>query len=278
MKKDKYKILVLSDLKKSTQTILKSTVSLAKMIQGDIEFFHIKKPTDVVEKENQLSAIRTINSEYRKTEKKIQNIITPISNEFGINIPYSFTFGNIKDEILSYINEHKPDIIVLGKKKSKAFNIIGDNVTDFILKNHEGVIMIAANENGLEPDKELALGVLNNIEEAFNLEFSNSLLAHSQKPLKCFKIINKSNDLKETNGNGTDTDTIEFVFEQSDNAMSSLSNYLVKSKVNLLCLNRGVEKAKKVPSVNSDVKDVISKLKVSLLLAGKQNQISQKSI
>lgn len=38
MKKNKYKILVLSDLKKTTVSTLKSTVNLAKMIGGEVFF------------------------------------------------------------------------------------------------------------------------------------------------------------------------------------------------------------------------------------------------
>jgi len=77
MKKNKnnYKILVLSDLKSTSNTTLKSTISLAKMIGGDIEFFHAKKPTDVVKNENQLSAMRAINANYNETDKKIRDLV-----------------------------------------------------------------------------------------------------------------------------------------------------------------------------------------------------------
>ena len=67
MEKSQYKILVLSDLTKSTTSTLRSSASLAKMIDGNVEFFCVKKPTDIVEKENQLSAIRTINKKYNIT-------------------------------------------------------------------------------------------------------------------------------------------------------------------------------------------------------------------
>ena len=75
MKNNKYKILVLSDLKKSTSATLKTAVSLAKMIDGEIEFFHVKKPIDIVEKENQLSAIRTINENHTLIRKKIEKLL-----------------------------------------------------------------------------------------------------------------------------------------------------------------------------------------------------------
>ena len=59
----KYKILVLSNLDSSTQKILKSAVSLAKMIDGQIEVFSVTKPTEIIAGDNQLSAIRTINTQ-----------------------------------------------------------------------------------------------------------------------------------------------------------------------------------------------------------------------
>ncbi len=275
MKKNKYKILVLSDMKKSTSTVLKSAVSLAKMINGDIQMFYVRKPTDIVAKENQLSAMRTINKEYPKTEKKLQEIIEPISTEYGVNIQSSFSFGNVKDEILLYIKEHKPDIIVLGKRKSKTFNIVGDRVTDVILKTFAGVIMIADSKNTLDPNGELSLGVLNNVKNAFNIDFAENLLENAQKPLKSFKIIKNSNDLKETENSLPDIETREYVFESNDNALNNISKYLVKSHVNLLCLNRDYQNTKKAESINSSIKDLVNKLNVSVLLTGTQHQLIQ---
>lgn len=274
MKKDKYKILVLSDLKKSTDAVLKSTVSLAKMVGGDIQLYYVKKPTDIVARDNQLSAIRTINSEYRKTEKKIQHVINPISNEFGINIQYAFAFGNVKDEILSHINQQKPDIIVLGKQNPKAFKLIGENITELVLKNFKGIIMIADDKNGLEPNQDLSLGVLNNFEEPFNIEFANSLLAHTQKPLKSFKIVQNSNKTKKRQNQNTATNTLEYVFEPNTDALKNISKYLLKSNVNLLFLDRDTS-SKPVPQVNSNIKDIIKQLHVSVLLNNQSTQVAQ---
>ena len=275
MKKNKYKILVLSDMKRSTSTVLKSAVSLAKMINGDIQMFYVRKPTDIVAKENQLSAMRTINKEYPKTEKKIQEIIEPISNEYDVNIQSSFSFGNVKNEILLYIKENNPDIIVLGKRKTKTFNIVGDRVTDVILKTFEGVIMIADGNNTLDPNGQFSLGVLNNAKNAFNIDFAENLLENTQKPLKSFKIIKNSTDLKETETSFPEIETREYVFESNDNAINNFSNYLVKSQVNLLCLNRDKQYSKKAESINSSIKDLVNKLNVSVLITGRQHQIIQ---
>ncbi|MGE5943405.1 MAG: hypothetical protein ACM31G_03595 [Flavobacteriales bacterium] len=180
----KHKILVLSDLKNSTSNILKSTISLAKMFNGDIQFFYVKKPTEIIEKDNQLSANRAINQEYNVIENKIQNLLNPISKDYGININYSYSFGNVKSEIEKCITNYKPDIIIIGKKQSNSLNFIGDNITAFILKKHSGIIMIADHQNCLEPDKGLSLGLLNSMEPSVNNQLLDHLIGCTQEPIK----------------------------------------------------------------------------------------------
>lgn len=270
MKKNKYKILVLSDLKKSAANTLKSTISLAKIIDADIAFFHVKKPIDILEKDNQLSAMRTINQENGATDKKIQNLIAPISEEFNVNIDYSFAFGNVKSEIEKSIKAHQPDIIVLGKRKFKS--IIGDKVTQFVLKKYPGIIMIAADKNSMEPNKELSLGVFNGLNPSINSELVEDLMAHTKKPLKSFKIAEKVEGAKEAK-DAPESKTVEYVFEQSDNVINSLSNYLLKNNINLLYIDR--EKClapNKASHKTSNVDNAINKFDVSLLLIGEQKQ------
>ena len=273
MRAKKYKLLVLSDLKDSMTTTLKSAVSLAKMINGEIAFFHVKNPSELISEESQLSAIRSINHEHTKTDNKIREITKSFSEEYGINITYSFTFGNVKNEIGKYIKEHRPDIIVLGKKKSKPLNLMGDNITHFVLREHGGPIMMVDDKNALEPGKELILGALNNIEKAFDLEFADDLIGHSRKPLKLFKIVKNSNLIKATN-TSSDKKVIEYVFEQGANSIKNLSNYLSKNSINLLCIDRMKNDTNKIEEnlpISSDIKEIIGNLNVSLLITGRPN-------
>lgn len=267
--KKRYKIVVLSDLNKSSSTILKSSVGLAQMIDGDIEVFHVKKPTDVVDIENQLSAMRTIHSKQRTTDKEIQNLIRPIAEEYGMNIPYSFTFGNVKNEIDDFIKESQPDIIVLGKRKFRPFKIIGDGITEFVLNTYNGVVLINTDKNVIAPNKEIALGSLNSPKPFLHLEFAEDLIKHSQLPMKSFKIIKKSSEAKrasETRDNGT----IDYVFEHNDSSIKNLSNYLLKNNISILSIDRDErvsDNGQKL--IMPDINSVIGKLNTNLLISGK---------
>ncbi|MCL5246419.1 universal stress protein [Cellulophaga sp. 20_2_10] len=253
MIKNKYKILVLSDLKKTTVSTLKSTVNLAKMIGGEVSFFYVKKPSDVVLRDNQLSAMRSINEQYSSTDNIISAIVKPISKVTDVKIKYSFSFGNIRNEIAKQIEEQKPDIIVLGKRKAKIVNVIGDHITDFVLKNYKGVIMIAANDGTVEPINALSLGVLSEGEEHLSFKFTEDLMKHSQQPVTSFSVVEKGSKLQESVNS---KNAVEYVFEQGDNTISNISKYLVKSNINLLCVNRAT----------NGIRNVIDKTNVSLLL------------
>lgn len=262
MKNNKYKILVLSDLSKSASTTLKSSVGLAQMIDADIELFHVKKHIDIVNQDNQLSAIRTLNGEQINTTKKIEALINPISKDYNVKINYSYSFGNIKEEIKNHIEVSKPDIIVLGQRDSNPLQLIGDSITRFILKKFKGVIMISSNENALVPNEKMSLGVFNDSNKIFNTKFSKNLITHAKAPLKSFKIINSQ---KETKKEAVDKEEkmIEYVFEQNADAMTTLSSYLLKNNINLLCVDRAENKK----ASETSLKEVVSKLNVSLLVS-----------
>ena len=232
-----YKILVLSDLKEPITNVLKSTISLAKMIGADIQFFHVKRAAEIVETDNQLSAMRKINREYITTDKKIRKEVFSFSSNFDVSINYAFSFGNVKEEIVKYIKDYKPDVIVLGKRKKNPLSIIGDNVTQFIMKNHKGAIMIASEKEILEPNQPISLGLLNEKDTSINIDFAEDLMKHAQQPLMSFNIV-KNSDSLEKNPTPVSKNKVEYIFEKSDSVIKNLSNYISKNNINLLCVNR----------------------------------------
>ena len=264
MKNNKYKILVLSDLNKTASTTIKSSVSFAQMIDAKIELFHVKKHIDIVNVDNQLSAIRTLNDEQITTKKKIEALINPISKAYNVAISYSYAFGKIKEEIRNQIAISKPDIIVLGQRDSNPLQLIGDSITRFILKNFKGVIMISSNENALVPNEKMSLGVFNDSEKIFNTEFSKDLIMHANAPLKSFKIRNSQKETAKVVAE-KDEKFIEYVFEENADAMDTLSSYLLKSNINLLCVDRAEDKTKNTGEAS--LRAVVNKLNVSLLVS-----------
>ncbi|WP_452224868.1 universal stress protein [Lacinutrix chionoecetis] len=266
MKNNKYKILVLSDLKESSKSLLTSTVSLAKMVGGDISLFHVTKPSEVVERDNQLSAMRSISKEQITLNSKIENLLEPINKDFGLDIKFSSTFGNLKNEIETCIKTHKPDIIVLGKRKAKTFNFIGDNLIDTVLKNHKGTVLIASGERPLQPNQDISLGVFNKKINT-NTPFNNVLIQRSQQPIKLFTIKNEPQD---NEASVTGNNTVEYVFDNGTEAFDNISKYASKSNINLMFIDNA-----NTFDANSDIKNIINKVNVSVLLAGEREQVLQ---
>ncbi|WP_179009254.1 universal stress protein [Winogradskyella forsetii] len=264
MKNYKYKILVLSDLNKMARTTLKSSVSLANMIDAKIELFHVKEHINIINTDNQLSAMRILNEEQNKTKKEIEALVNTVSKEYEVEIDYNFSFGNIKDEISDYIESSQPDIIVLGQRDSPPFQLIGDSITLFVLKLFNGVIMISSNENALVPNEKMSLGVLNGSNSTFDTEFSKDLITHTTTPLISFKIIN-SQKVQDENASINGEKLVEYVFEQNDNAMTTLSSYLKKNSINLLYVDRAKNKTTNAKQIS--LREVVNKLNVSLLVS-----------
>lgn len=266
MENDKYKILVLSDLKRNSSTTLKNSVSLAKMIDADLQLFHVKKHTEIVTRENQLSAMRSINEAFIKTKNKIIGLIDPVSKSYDIDIDYNFSFGNLKDEIRNSIKNVKPDIIVLGQKDTKPLKLVGDSITSFILKEFDGIVMISSPNNVLEPNEKMTLGVLNGSKKIFDTKMSKNLVSHTSTPLKSFKVVDFQSESKPTSTLNEEK-MVEYVFEKNANTITTLSSYLLKSKINLLCVDRNKNETKNITNTTTPLKQVVGKLDVSLLVS-----------
>lgn len=260
MKTSKYKILVLSDLKKASDNVLKNAASLSAIIGGEISFFHVKKPSEVVKRDNQLSAVRSINSTYISTEKQIEGLIMSVSKSHKVTINGTFTVGNVKEEIKKQLKTYKPDIIVLGQRR-KPLGLIGDSITHFVLKNFDGAVVIASQKQVLEPNQEFSLGMLNGFGSPLKLSLTEELLNKTSQPLKFFNIVKDGKATTEEKA-PENKSIVEFVFEQSDNVFNSMSKYLSKSKVDVLLLDRETKS-------NKVTKNTFDKFKVPLILTNK---------
>lgn len=265
MKTKIYKIAVFSDLNNGADTALKSAIGLSKMINASIDFFYVKEASRIVASENQLSAMRSINEEYTLTKKQIEDLVNPISNKYNVPVAYSFSFGNVKNEIEKYIAENMPEIIVLGKRKSKKL-LGGDRITEFVLNTFKGKIIIAADGNLLNSEHQVSLGLLNETEQLGNDELVSSLLKQSKQPLKNFKVVSDSASVSET-GISNSLKSVAYVFERNDQIYEKLTKYISKSNINLLYIGRNGENTMdKENFIKTAIPEVMNKTDVSILI------------
>lgn len=234
---NQYKILVLSDIGKSSETMLKTSMNIAKMVEGEIDILCVKKPTDLVEKESQLSAMRTINESFIKADNKIKTIKKELSKNTQVNIKHKISFGNLKDEISNHLTETRPDIVILGKRKSNLLSFLGDNMVNFLLKKHKGTVIVTDNKNILETSSELSLGLLNDINQSAD-RFTKKLISQTKKPLKSFQTSNKKSVLnKMMTGNKMAT----FIFDKESSELKNIGVSVSKNNIDLLLVNRNQE-------------------------------------
>lgn len=227
----KCNILVLSDIDKSTNAILKNAINLAKIVGGELTLFCVKKPTEIVENDSQLSAMRIINEKFLETDNQIKSMILALSKEENIKISHKISFGNVKDEINKQIKESNPDIVVLGKQKNKILSFLGDGITDAVLKNCNGTVMVASDKITLEANSKLSLGILNNTKVINSNKHKETMVSFAEKPLKAFQISAKESINNEISKSEK---IIEYIFEEGDNAIKNMNNYLSKNNIQLL--------------------------------------------
>jgi len=150
MNRNKRKILILSDLDKNSKEVIEYAITVAKEINGALELLCVKKPSDIVTLDNPLSAVRNVNNEYIKTEQKVKKLVRSITKEDFISVKNTILFGNVKNEISTYIKHSNPDFIILGKKQKSFLSLNSDNITDFVVKKYNGKVCIANKTTILE--------------------------------------------------------------------------------------------------------------------------------
>jgi len=112
MKKNDYKILVLSDLKENSKTILRYAIKLAEEIDAKVELLHVKGISDILYSENSVMVNKKINETHNIMNKKITDFVQPISKASDLSIETTFAFGNIKNTIENHIKTTSPDMII----------------------------------------------------------------------------------------------------------------------------------------------------------------------
>lgn len=267
--KAKYQFLVLSDLTSSSETTLLNAVHLAKAVGGEIQVFHVKSPTDVVTRANQLSAMREIHQKYNKTKARLEGMIQKIENQEQVSIGHHIAYGNVKNAIKERINIVKPDVIVLGKRKAKWLNLPGESITNFVLNNSKASLLIAGEDEKFHSYADISLGVLGENFRQEGLEIIKDLKRKNAKPIRLFSL---GSDQKAGDGERKpetpEEKTISYVFSEGSNALNSMASYVLKTNTQLFCIPaEGSSSKVAMSNLGSQVRKMVQRLDIPVLVA-----------
>ena len=241
--KSKYRILVVKDQGKYSQAALQNAVNLAKKIGGSIDLLHVKSPSRVVGNENQLAAWRELNRESARTKKTLLEEVNQVAANERIPITCNFTFGNLINEVQRHINATQPDIVVLAERKTWLKNLLGIDLTSYLLENYQGALLISKDEQALGSHHDLSLGLLDDFLVKGKNELLVDLEKSTAKPITLLKINTSANEQKPSDVSSLEegtlsTDMTTFEFDHGANIGKSVSKYIEMSGVSLLCVSK----------------------------------------
>ncbi|OAB80356.1 universal stress protein [Cochleicola gelatinilyticus] len=263
----KCKVLVLLDLNDRSLNVLKSANRIAEIVDAEIEMFHVRKPTQIVKMDSNLSAVKDIKDHFVTIENELKKMGVEVFGNSNISGNHFHTFGNIKNEIEKHIRKTNPDIVVVGKKASKSPGFIGDKILPFLLKKFQGTVMVTDHDVVLNGMSKLKIGVLDNTPLESKSPYIKTLLENSEAPIHSYEI---SSGFKEDEDRTAQKkqEIVSYVFEKSDQSLQTISSYMNRSKINLLLVNRN----SKIGSNNRDfsiskLNDLVQTMKVPVLLS-----------
>ncbi|AXG68119.1 universal stress protein family protein [Kordia sp. SMS9] len=273
MNTSKYKLLVLTDLSKASNIALENAVNLSKIIGGSIDVFHVLKPSNVAEYENQHATIRSIDEARIRSKSKLKSIAKSIAKKYNVSIRTRCVLGNLKDETQTHITQTQPDIIVLGKRKPKFVDFFGDSFTKFIINSFEGSVLISGKDKALSSAEISSLGMLNTTADELPLEMANDLRKHLKNPIKRFYVY--TDGVAAKSSEKTAENVVTFEFQNGSNTMNHIAKYVAKNNIELLCINphNTNKNSRRLRSLTSNIKEAIHKINVPILIVNHKSTI-----
>lgn len=260
MEKEKtnFKILVLTDFSKSSRIALLNAAKFAKLVNGSVSAYHVRSLQALYEEENQVSLARRRRDELVETHAVAEEMLSRIAEDEGVDVHFSMDFGNVKNCVMNKVSTTYPDLLILGKRKSKILNLLGDRLTQFVVENCNTSILISSSHSELHSFSDLSLGFYGETLEKSDLNIIDHL-QETTRPIKYFGIRNQS----------IEVDTIDepkkkdrsFIFSQEgDIAIEALTSYVSRTNTELFCI------PKKDNSDPQSVMQMVNRIDVPILI------------
>jgi nucleotide-binding universal stress UspA family protein len=271
--KTEYDFLVLTDFSDASYIALKYAISLAKLIKSTIHVCHIANPEKIVENDNALMAIRSIELESKKIEKKIGAIIEIVTAE-GINVIPHYSIGNIIGEFKDRIDVINPDLVILGRKVENPK--LSGKITSYLMNQYKGSLLIVKEDNKFQNDTKISIACNENTFELYDSNLVFSLNNQTKAPIRLLNIksINDSNDkikVPQTWRESSYEIDQNIQFEQNSTVLDGLLQHISNNSTELLCIGRGKPRnlfRRVISSSPTTVLDVINKIDIPILVMG----------
>ena len=263
MKAQHNKILTLINVEEPIDTIIASTINLARTFQAEVKFLYVGKPADPTRTENQMEVVRSMNHR-RNAVARFKIMVKRARQAEGLELDYAILDGPVKKTIQNSLLAYQPDMVVVGKRLPSTMRLIGTQVTEFVLKQFQGPVLIAHPTKVLEIKEDLSVGVLDDLATIQENDVSNALIEHTKQPVKLFTIADgdKASKVEEAQP----MPVVSFKFQNNQNAMKNLTSYVHRNNVHLLCLGR---KAEGRTNKNVIIREAMKRVNTSMLMVGK---------
>ena len=273
--KTEYDFLVLTDFSDASYIALKYAISLAKLIKSTIHVCHVGNPEKIVENDNPLMAIRDIELESKKVEKKIGAIIEIVTAE-GINVIPHYSIGNIIGEFKDRIDVINPDLVIIGKKKKNL--MLSGKITSYLMNEYKGSLLIVGEESEFQIDTKICLGCNNNTLNQYDPSILYLLdkqitapltLLNIKKPNDSDELINIPQIWREScNEVGRN---IKIEHENDSSIAEGLLKHIPNNKISLLCVGKGKPKnffQRLISGHSSTISEIVNKVHIPILVLG----------
>jgi nucleotide-binding universal stress UspA family protein len=266
--------LVLLDFSKASYKALKYTISLAKLLKGEIHVMYVANPMDLVYSDNPAIAIRDIEFDTRKNERKLKAITEIIATE-GIEATSCYSIGNVISLFEERVERTKPSLVIVGKKLEKSK--FSGKLSSYLMNNYKGSLLVVGEESEFQIDTKISLGCNVNTLNLSNLEILHTLNTYTEIPLTLVEVkntidSNPQKNLPEGWKSLYEKDqNIQFECQNDSTVVNGLVNHVSQNKIKLLCIGRGKPKGfleRLFLNQGTTASKVVNKINAPILVLG----------
>lgn len=272
-KESEFSFLILFDFSNASYKALDYLIKLAKTVDGEIEIFCIIDPSGIADSDNQVAALRAIQTEKKRIERKLNSIVEMIKLE-GVETCSAYSIGNLKSELKLKLAQAKPDIVVMGKRKKGANRLL-----NYLVNECQEAVLILGQESKFLKGNKITIGYNDDTLDKYDFQLISKFSQLSQTPLTLLKITSplEKEDLIKLSTIPPVSDQIDlffrFEYKNSSNVANALLENATDSNAELLCIGRS--KFKNTLSQyffnNSTAFKIAKNIKTPLLIMSRKN-------